>query len=144
MPVALAGGGTPLLKIAQAAIDLQAARRTSHHELFLFSSWSEVHEYAEQDSAAAQLKAIVKLVDSYGPQQIIATVRQMVDEDQARVVVSTVHKAKGREWDRVRIGDGFTPLSDEPGPRDVHPAQARLIYVAVTRTLKELDTAGIQ
>lgn len=144
VPVALAGGGKPLMKIAEAAIDLQAGRRTSHHELFLFSSWGEVQEYAEQDSAAAELKAIVELVDSYGPHQIIAAVRQMTEEGQARVVVSTVHKAKGREWDRVRIGDGFTPPTGEAGPRSVHPADARLIYVAVTRACRELDTAGIQ
>lgn len=134
VPVALAGGGKPLLQIAKAAIDLQAGRRTSHHELFLFSSWGEVQEYAEQDSAAAELKAIVELVDAYGPQQIIAAVERMAEEDQARVVVSTVHKAKGREWRRVRIGDGFTPEADEQrSTRGVHPAEARLIYVAVTR-----------
>ncbi|MGW9030051.1 UvrD-helicase domain-containing protein [Streptomyces sp. NPDC055722] len=144
VPVALAGGGKPLLKIAEAAIDLQAGRRTSHHELFLFSSWGEVQEYAEQDSAAAELKAIVELVDTYRPQQIIAAVQRMVDEDQARVVVSTVHKAKGREWKRVRIGDGFTPAADEAGARGMHPAEARLIYVAVTRAREVLDTAGIQ
>ncbi|MFF3467585.1 UvrD-helicase domain-containing protein [Streptomyces sp. NPDC002619] len=144
VPVALAGGGKPLLKIAEAAIDLQAGRRTSHHELFLFSSWGEVQEYAEQDSAAAELKAIVELVDTYGPQQIIAAVKRMVDEDQARVVVSTVHKAKGREWRRVRIGDGFAPSADEPRARGVHPAEARLIYVAVTRAREVLDTTGIQ
>ncbi|QKW48199.1 UvrD-helicase domain-containing protein [Streptomyces buecherae] len=144
VPVALAGGGKPLLRIAEAAIDLQAGRRTSHHELFLFSSWGEVQEYAVQDSAASELKAIVELVDTYGPQQIIAAVKRMVDEDQARVVVSTVHKAKGREWKRVRIGDGFAPAADEPGPRGVHPAEARLIYVAVTRAREVLDTTGIQ
>ncbi|MEV6726585.1 UvrD-helicase domain-containing protein [Streptomyces xanthochromogenes] len=144
VPVALAGGGKPLLKIAEAAIDLQAGRRTSHHELFLFSSWGEVQEYAEQDSAAADLKAIVELVDTYGPQQIITAVQRMVDEDLARVVVSTVHKAKGREWRRVRIGDGFRPQAEESQARGVHPAEARLIYVAVTRAREVLDTAGIQ
>ena len=128
----MVGGGKPLLNIAKAAIDLQAGRRTSHHDLALFSSWGEVQEYAEQDSAAADLKAIVELVDTYGPQQIIRTVQRMSDEAQARVVVSTVHKAKGREWNRVRIGAGFTPPEDD-SPRNVHPAAARLIYVAVTR-----------
>ncbi|RSM85316.1 ATP-dependent helicase [Streptomyces sp. WAC 01325] len=144
VPVALVGGGKPLLKIAQAAIDLQAGRRTSHHELFLFSSWGEVQEYAEQDSAAADLKALVDLVDTYGPQQIIAAVQRMTSEDQARVVVSTVHKAKGREWQRVRIGNGFTPEAGEDAARGVHPAEARLIYVAVTRARELLDPTGIQ
>ncbi|MEU9992854.1 UvrD-helicase domain-containing protein [Streptomyces sp. NPDC048045] len=143
VPVALVGGGKPLLNIAKAAIDLQAGHRTSHHDLALFSSWGEVQEYAEQDSAAADLKAIVELVDTYGPQQIIRTVQRMSDEAQARVVVSTVHKAKGREWNRVRIGAGFTPPDDD-SPRNVHPAAARLIYVAVTRARTQLDINGIK
>lgn len=109
----------------------------------MFSSWGEVQEYAEQDSAAAELKAIVELVDAYGPQQIVAAVNRMVVEDQARVVVSTVHKSKGREWNRVRIGDGFTPVDEQASARGVHPAEARLIYVAVTRARAQLDPAGI-
>ncbi|MGN5631515.1 UvrD-helicase domain-containing protein [Streptomyces sp. AC154] len=140
VPVALVGGGKPLLSIAKAAIDLQSGRRTSHHDLALFSSWGEVQEYAEQDSAAADLKSIVDMVDAYGPRQIIRTVQQMSDEEQARVVVSTVHKAKGREWNRVRIGPGFTPPDDA---RDVRPDLARLVYVAVTRARTQLDTVGI-
>lgn len=143
VPVALAGGGTPLLKIAEAALDLQAGRRTGHHELYLFSSWGEVQEYAEQDSAAAELRAIVELVDTYGPQQIIATVSRMVHEDQAQVVVSTVHKSKGREWDRVRIGDGFAPMDEHGATRAMHAAEARLAYVAVTRARRLLDTTGL-
>ncbi|MBB5939284.1 UvrD-helicase domain-containing protein [Streptomyces zagrosensis] len=144
VPVALVGGGKPLMKIAEAAIDLQAGRRTSHHELFLFSSWGEVQEYAEQDSAAAELKAIVEIVDTYGPQQIIAAVRRMVEEKDARVVVSTVHKAKGREWRRVRVGGGFAPSPGETGRRGVSPAEARLVYVAVTRAREVLDLTGLE
>ncbi|MFJ9690464.1 UvrD-helicase domain-containing protein [Streptomyces bacillaris] len=141
VPVALVGGGGPLLSIAKAAIDLQAGRRTSHHDLALFSSWGEVQEYAEQDSAAATLKAIVDIVDTYGPHQIIRIVQQLSEEQHARVVVSTVHKAKGREWKRVRIGPGFSPPEHD---RAVHPALARLVYVAVTRARTQLDTAGIK
>ncbi|MFJ4153137.1 3'-5' exonuclease [Streptomyces galbus] len=84
------------------------------------------------------------LVDTYGPQQIITAVQRMADEDQARVVVSTVHKAKGREWQRVRIGNGFTPEASESTARPVHPAEARLIYVAVTRAREVLDCSGLQ
>ncbi|MEU2653717.1 UvrD-helicase domain-containing protein [Streptomyces sp. NPDC007325] len=144
VPVALAGGGAPLMKIAEAAVDLKAGRRTSHHELCLFSSWGEVQEYAEQDSAAAELKAIVELVDTYGPQQIIAAVSRMVEEDRARVVVSTVHKSKGREWDRVRIGEGFSPVDGHAAARPLHAAEARLAYVAVTRARRLLDTTGLE
>ncbi|MGW0393783.1 hypothetical protein ACWDYJ_23365 [Streptomyces sp. NPDC003042] len=51
IPVALTGGGSALQRTATAALELKAGRRTSHPELFLFSSWDEVQEYAEQDKA---------------------------------------------------------------------------------------------
>jgi len=48
--------------------------------------------------------------------------------------VSTAHKAKGREWARVRIAPEFTPPADtdevdaagRPAPRPVDEAEARL------------------
>jgi superfamily I DNA/RNA helicase len=145
VPVALAGGGDELRKIAEAAQQLKSGRRASHPELFLFKSWGEVQEYAEHDTAGQDLKAIVSLVDTYGPDRIINAVDRLADEGAARVIVSTAHKAKGREWKRVRIGDGFAPPSvdDEGIQRALRPSEARLIYVAVTRAREHLDPSGI-
>jgi hypothetical protein len=61
---------------------------------------------------------------------------------EADVTISTAHKSKGLEWDRVRIGDDFfVPYEDKDGnmvyPED--PAEYKLGYVAVTRAAKELD-----
>ncbi|MFJ5105219.1 hypothetical protein [Streptomyces sp. NPDC088554] len=67
------------------------------------------------------------------------------------MTVSTAHKAKGREWARVKIADDFTPPPDSdqqddtgcalPGPID--DGEARLAYVAVTRTRRCLDLGGL-
>ncbi|WP_432079350.1 UvrD-helicase domain-containing protein [Streptomyces sp. YPW6] len=145
IPVALTGGGSALQRIAKAALELKAGQRTSHPELFLFSSWGEVQEYAEQDKAGQDLKAIVQLVDTYGPDQIIAAVDRLSPEEKAQVTVSTAHKAKGREWPSVRIGKGFmAPSVDDHGlQRALNASEARLIYVAVTRARHQLDTEGI-
>ncbi|WP_455362132.1 UvrD-helicase domain-containing protein [Streptomyces sp. SYSU K21746] len=145
IPVALTGGGSALQRIAKAALELKAGQRTSHPELFLFSSWGEVQEYAEQDKAGQDLKAIVQLVDTYGPDQIIAAVDRLSPEEKAQVTVSTAHKAKGREWPSVRIGKGFmAPSVDDHGlQRALNASEARLIYVAVTRARHLLDTEGI-
>jgi hypothetical protein len=72
-------------------------------------------------------------------------VERLSDEANAKVTVSTAHKAKGREWDSVRIGGGFTDPSvdDEGTQRGIPPAEARLIYVAVTRARRLLDLTGI-
>ncbi|MFJ6729568.1 UvrD-helicase domain-containing protein [Streptomyces sp. NPDC091281] len=145
VPVALTGGGSALQRIAQAAMELKAGHRTSHPELFLFGSWGEVQEYAEQDKAAQDLKAIVQLVDTYGPDQIIAAVDRLSSEQDAKVTVSTAHKAKGREWPSVRIGKGFVaPSVDDDGlQRSLNSGEARLIYVAVTRARHALDIDAI-
>jgi UvrD-like helicase C-terminal domain len=145
VPVALTGGGDAMQRVAKAAMELKAGQRTSHPELFLFTSWAEVQDYVEHDKAGQDLKAIVKLVDEYGPDQIIHAVERLSDEANAKVTVSTAHKAKGREWDSVRIGGGFTDPSvdDEGSQRGIPPAEARLIYVAVTRARRLLDLTGI-
>jgi hypothetical protein len=145
VPVALTGGGGALLHIAKAAEELKAGRRTSHPELFLFRSWGEVQDYAEHDKAGQDLKAIVQLVDRYGPEQIIQTVDRLSAEKDAKVTISTAHKAKGREWASVRIGPGFAdPSVDDHGvQRRLNPAEARLVYVAVSRAREVLDPEGI-
>ncbi|MFJ9460929.1 UvrD-helicase domain-containing protein [Kitasatospora sp. NPDC101447] len=145
VPVALAGGGSALERIANAALELQAGRRTSHPELFLFNSWREVQEYVEQDKAGQDLKAIVKLVDDYGAPLILRAVAQLSTEETARVTVSTVHKAKGREWGTVCVGEGFAPppVTDEGRQLPMRLDEARLVYVAVTRARRQLDVRGL-
>jgi hypothetical protein len=143
VPVALVGGGKDLRRLAEAAVDLKAGRRTSHPELFLFTTWAEVQDYAETDPEAQSLRTIVNLVDSFGPDTIIDAVGRLSPEQAAKVVVSTAHKSKGREWDTVRIGGGFhAPPFDESGiQRPLRADEARLIYVAVTRARHVLDQA---
>jgi len=145
VPVALTGGGDALNRIATAAQELKSGRRTSHPELFLFSSWEEVREYVEHDRAGQDLRAIVNLVEQYGPDRIIQAVSRLSGERHARVTVSTAHKAKGREWDSVRIGPGFNaPSADQEGNQlELRVDEARLIYVAVSRARQVLDPAGI-
>jgi cation transport regulator ChaB len=144
VPVAVTGGGATLRKLAEAARDLKAGRRTSHPELFLFPDWGSVQDYAENDSSAHDLKSLVDLVDSYGEETIISAVDRLVEEEHARVTVSTAHKAKGREWDSVRIGPGFGPSVDDDGVQlPLGAEEARLIYVAVTRAGTVLDITGL-
>lgn len=47
-----------------------------------------------------------------------------------------VHKAKGREWDSIRLEDDFVQAeTDEDGkPREPGGEEIRILYVANTRT----------
>nr|WP_303715002.1 3'-5' exonuclease [Kutzneria buriramensis]WKX15293.1 3'-5' exonuclease [Kutzneria buriramensis] len=146
--VALTRGGQKLNALARAARDLKDGRRTSHPELVL---WGELQDYAEHDPAGRDLQPFVELVDTHGPEAIIAAVDALTDETKAEVTVSTAHTAKGREWTQVRIADDFPPPPDSdrqddsgrPIPEPVSDTDARLAYVAVTRARRRLDLGGL-
>ncbi|WP_405663066.1 UvrD-helicase domain-containing protein [Streptomyces sp. NBC_00079] len=150
--VALAGGGDSLQALALAARDLKEGRRTHHPELILFPCWGDLQEYAAHDPAGRDLQPLVHLVDTHGTDAILRAVAHLVPEPHAQVTVSTAHKAKGREWPRVLIADDFARSDDDaaddeqdtPRPPDpVDDAEARLAYVAVTRTRRRLDLGGL-
>ncbi|MGP3978987.1 UvrD-helicase domain-containing protein [Streptomyces sp. 8N114] len=143
--VAMAGGGDELRKLALAARDLKAGRGTSHPELLLFKTWGEVQEYAENDPSGADLLPWVELIDDLGYEEILGSLQRLGDEDSSDVTISTAHKAKGREWPRVRIGDDFPePDPEENGkPGRIPRAEARLAYVAVTRAQHHLDRGSL-
>lgn len=104
------------------------------------------------DPAGRDLQPFVELVDTHGPEAIIAAVDALIDETKAEVTVSTAHKAKGGEWPRARIADDFPPPPDSdqqddsgrPIPEPVSDTDARLAYGAVTRARRRLDLAGLE
>jgi hypothetical protein len=142
---ALVGGGDELVRLAEAAMDLMAGRGTAHPELLAFQTWQQVQEHAQLDDASGSLKVLVKLVDEHTPERILAIVRTLVDEAQADVVISTAHKAKGREWDQVRIAPDFRePRRDQLTGRPMWVKdELMLAYVAVTRARTVLDRGGL-
>lgn len=144
--VHLVGGGVEVVTFAKAAADLMAGRGTHHPELACFTTWGEVQTYVEQDPQGSELALLVSLVDTYGVAVIIEALERMCPEEAADLVVSTAHKAKGREWNRVQLADDF------PDPRQsfeamMHPESAlpelRLLYVAVTRARLQLDVTQV-
>jgi superfamily I DNA/RNA helicase len=69
------------------------------------------------------------------------------DPDQADVYLTTTHKAKGGEWDRVIVADDFPKLFDKNGnliplgfdEGQIDPQEINLIYVAATRAKHQLQ-----
>jgi superfamily I DNA/RNA helicase len=149
--VALAGGGDSLQALALAARDLKEGRRTHHPELILFPCWGDLQDYAAHDPAGRDLQPLVNLVDTHGTDAILTAVARLAPEPHAQVTVSTAHKAKGREWLRVLIADDFARPNDTADeytdnttpPEPIDDAEARLAYVAVTRTRQRLDLGGL-
>ncbi|MFJ6578024.1 UvrD-helicase domain-containing protein [Streptomyces sp. NPDC091368] len=148
--VALVGGKNSLVELAKAAGNLKAGNRATHPDLVLFQTWDELVEYAEDDPDGQDLLPLVEIIEKHGVTKVLDAMNRLHAEDDAEVTLSTAHKAKGREWDRVRIADDFRePVSHERDlegntlPGELSLDDARLAYVAVTRARRHLDLGGL-
>lgn len=103
----------------------------------VFKTWAELEmNYDILDDI--ELKKSFRFVERYG--QDIPAIIKMVqkvcvpNEEQSDVVLTTGHQSKGREWQNVRIaGDFFDSL------RSQAPEELNLLYVAITRTISQLE-----
>lgn len=132
----LVGGGQEVAMFARAARDLKTYGTTDFHELACFGSWLAVQAYVEDDPQGSELALMVRLVDDFGVDTILNAIDNMPPESAADVIVSTGHKAKGREWNNVQLADdfGFEPTDEFPDDSEL-----RLLYVAVTRARERID-----
>lgn len=139
----LVGGGAVVTNFAKAALELKEGRPPYyapdklHPELACFESWAEVQAYVEQDEQGGELRLLVALVDEFGCEVIIDALSNQPPESEADLIVSTAHKAKGREWDTVRLGGDFGAVA-ESSPDDL-----RVLYVAITRARYGLDVEAV-
>ena len=137
----LVGGTKDTVAFCRAAIDLQNGRHTAHPELSCFDSWTAVQTYVESDEQGEDLRLMVKIVDEFGAAEIVRSLEaQPAREEDADVVVSTAHKSKGREWDRVKINGDFKAPK---GGGELSASELRLAYVAVTRAKRHLDIDAV-
>lgn len=105
-------------------------------ELMAFKNWAEVVEFADS-AEGGHLKVFVRLVNDYGPQDLLRILDRVLKEpgeDGRYLTISTTHKAKGLEWNSVQVADDFLVFPDTmSGRTKVGAEQVRLLYVAMTR-----------
>lgn len=146
--VAVVGGAKQLQDLANACLELQEKGSTQHPELLAFDGWKAVQEYSEE-SEGSDLKPLVTMVDRYTPKYLLARTRDFVEESSADRIVSTAHKAKGREWDHVRLGNDFDQIPEvdeqtgELRPIEITKDEAMLCYVTITRAKLSLAAKAL-
>lgn len=125
-------------------IALREGRRPSGLDLAAFETWSDLTDYVENASDAGELRTLVKLFEKHGGyvlQNILEKLKYV--QDDYDVVLSTGHKAKGLEWDSVKVFDDMKPSlpgrTDKNGdPIPVSEEENNLYYVAITRGRKKV------
>lgn len=132
----LVGGTDDLIAMLRGVEDLKAGQPSSVPEFFGFENWRQVVEFV-RSGEGEDLLTFVNLVEARGERQLLWALNKVADEDDCDFVVSTAHKAKGREWPEVRLMDDFLKSlpKKERGQitSEIDPSELRLLYVAITR-----------
>lgn len=111
--------------------------------LALFETWHDVQDYAKT-AAGRDLLPIVLLINDHGTNYLRKLLTQSVPESEADYVVSTVHRAKGLEWDRVKVSGDFRFKQEDDGRITLTDEETRLLYVALTRAKKLMDVSELR
>lgn len=134
------GGVSDLIRMLEDVTKLKRSVPAESAELFGFTDWNEVVEFAGTDEGES-LRTFVGIVQTYGEVTLIQKLASVArEEGDADLTVSTGHKAKGREWDSVTLFTDFEPRShkDDPSKLVMNREEARLLYVAATRAREHL------
>jgi hypothetical protein len=137
--VAIAGGTKDIQYFAEAANNLMQNISTDHPELCIYHTWTEVQQ-AVASKEATDLGPMVRLIDNYGVVAVLNVCRQSTRPEDADVIVSTAHKAKGLEWNRVKIHTDFQAPKEGNA---LSIPEAMLIYVSCTRAKLTLDSSAL-
>ena len=136
LKVHVIGGIGELNTLLQAAQNLLNGRKTHHPDLSEYDNWEEVRKSSKKENGK-HLSLLISLVDKYTIPYLLILLSEvsLIDENKADIIISNVHKSKGRQWDIVKISNDFKGknhnyYSDEDG---------NLLYVAITRAKVVVD-----
>lgn len=141
LTVHIIGGARDYIRLLEGVTKLKQNIPSDLPEFFGFSTWQQVIAFAET-TEGEHLKTFVNLVERHGEKELIrAFERTSSSEHEADIIVSTAHKAKGREWDKVALSNDFAQSRiDREGNRlPPDPSEIRLFYVAATRGCIAVD-----
>lgn len=107
-------------------------------------AWNAKRKRAVEDGDTETV-TMMDLIEEYEPEKLAALMQKiqtsMTTEDRADIVLSTVHKAKGLEWDHVVINEDVAnsiirAFTDEKFDLKTFTEECNIYYVAITRGKK--------
>ena len=133
----LVGGKNELIDMINGVQDLKNGKPSTVPDFFGFQTWDEVVSF-EKNGEGEHLLTFVNLIESRGERQLMWALNHTSDEEDSDISISTAHKAKGREWAKVRLMDDFL-TSKIKKKNDIDFSELRLLYVAITRAREEIE-----
>lgn len=138
--VHILGGTQPLTYLINSIHQLKIRGYTNHPDLFLFTNYTDLKEYADSPMGG-DLKPVIKMIDTYSRERLLNILESTCnDPEEADITITTAHKSKGLEWPSVRLANDFKK------PEDAVPTteETNILYVAASRALYHLDLSHCQ
>jgi len=118
---------------------MRGQRKLNPASLSLFETWADVADYSESE-VGREIRPLVKLIEEHGPEFLVDVCNRAVPARNADYTITTAHKAKGLEWDYVRVEEDFRFKTDaETGRVTMRDDEMKLLYVAFTRAKRHLE-----
>lgn len=133
-----------IIKIADDVELLRDGKKPKHQDMKAFPSYAEMVAYVEEKNGDPDaLRSLLKIILNQGPAKVRSIVSKAVpSESSADIVLSTIHKAKGRQWSSVWIPSGPEAFLASHNTGLSHPRARKdalmLLYVALTRAIDKL------
>src|ERR1700692_609102 len=107
------------------------------------SGWTRMGDLEQLDQLSVQHPSRERFLTELTLDPPLATSDQSAgaSKDEDYVILSTIHSAKGQEWDNVyvlNVSDGNFPSEFSTGKPEMIEEERRLLYVAMTRARNEL------
>jgi len=136
MKVTFSGGSVELTKQISALRTLSKTGKTNHVDFAMFSDYKSFAGFAFSKDGS-EFRPLVVMIKKYGFEYLLEILESIkhVTESNADMIISTAHKAKGLEWNTVKLGSDFKA----PGMKGYRKEESNLLYVAVTRAKQALD-----
>lgn len=137
------GGTKQMETLLKGAKDLKNGKTTWVPDLALFKNWPEVLEYANSESGS-DLRGLVNLVEKHGIDELLGILQSTQQSPKnADITLTTGHKSKGLEWNKVQLYSDFCELerTDEGKIIPMRQEDINLLYVSATRALNVLDVS---
>ena len=140
------GGISEILDLAKSGFALYVGdnKNNKNSKTRVFQTWQKLLEFNEKFDDP-DLSFLANILDTHGNSfgKILSKIEKAnyVEEKEATVIFSTIHKSKGREWKNISISDDFIILLKEQNIHTLlteYSEEFNLLYVAITRTREKL------
>ena len=107
------------------------------------AAWTRMGDLEQLDILSAQHPSRERFLTelTLDPPNVTSDKSAGASKDEDYVILSTIHSAKGQEWDIVyvlNVADGNFPSEFSTGKPEMIEEERRLLYVAITRARNEL------